>query len=99
VGAFDSRVPDLADPAQRVAFGTSGHPRFVADRCVHRAHILAITQAICDYRARAADERPALPRQGHARAVGPGAATALEVLAGNGVEVIFSRTAASRRRR
>ncbi len=71
--AFDSRVPDLGDPAQRVAFGTSGHRGSSFTGAFTRAHILAITQAICDYRSRAADERPALPRQGHARAVGPGA--------------------------
>ena len=42
--------PDLEDPAQRVSFGTSGHRGSPFHRSFTEAHILAITQAICDYR-------------------------------------------------
>ena len=66
-------------------------PRHVARRRLTAAHILAITQAICDYRRGQGIDGPAVHGQGHARAVGAGAATALEVLAANGVETIIQR--------
>ena len=71
---YYERRPDLDDANQRVAFGTSGHRGSSLRGSFNEAHILAITQAICDYRARAGHRRPALSRQGHARALGPGAA-------------------------
>lgn len=46
---FDNK-PDMSDPTQRVAFGTSGHRGVPYDGNFTEAHILAITQAICDYR-------------------------------------------------
>ncbi len=89
--AFDSRVPDLADPAQRVAFGTSGHRGSSLTGAFTRAHILAITQAICDYRGGQRTSGPLfLGKDTHALS-GPAQDVALEVLAGNGVEVIFQQ--------
>ena len=70
LAAYTGRQPDADDPAQRVAFGTSGHRGSALGGSFNEAHILAITQAICDYRARAGHRWSALPRQGHARAVG-----------------------------
>ena len=49
--AYQARKPDLNDPLQLVSFGTSGHRGTAADGTFNEAHILAITQAICDYRA------------------------------------------------
>ena len=87
--AFDSRVPDLHDPAQRVAFGTSGHRGSSLTGAFTRAHILAITQAICDYRSTQRTSGPLfLGKDTHALS-GPAQDAALEVLAGNGVEVAF----------
>ncbi|MBV9489551.1 MAG: phosphoglucomutase, alpha-D-glucose phosphate-specific, partial [Verrucomicrobia bacterium] len=48
--AYYEHKPDPADPAQRVSFGTSGHRGTSANATFTEAHILAITQAICDYR-------------------------------------------------
>ena len=48
---YHERRPDPADPAQRVSFGTSGHRGTPLDGSFTEAHILAITQAICEYRA------------------------------------------------
>jgi phosphoglucomutase len=89
--AFDSRVPDLSDPAQRVAFGTSGHRGSSLAGAFTRAHILAITQAICDYRRGQSTSGPLfLGKDTHALS-GPAQEAALEVLAGNGVEVVFQQ--------
>ena len=63
---YYERTPDLADPGQLVAFGTSGHRGTPSNGTFTEAHILAITQAICEYRAGARHRRPAVPRQGHA---------------------------------
>ena len=73
-GSISSCRPDPADPAQRVSFGTSGHRGSSLRGTFTEAHILAITQAICDYRRAQAIDRPAVHGQGHARAVGAGAA-------------------------
>ncbi len=66
---YYERQPDLADPNQMVSFGTSGHRGSSLRGTFTEAHILAITQAICDYRRRPEIRRPALHGQGHARAV------------------------------
>ncbi len=89
--AFASRVPDLEDPAQRVAFGTSGHRGSSFAGAFTREHILAITQAICDYRSRERTTGPLfLGKDTHALS-GPAQDAALEVLAANGVEVVFQQ--------
>ena len=64
------RIPSV--PEQRVAFGTSGHRGSSLDKAFNEWHVLAITQAICALPGAAADRRPAVPRHGHARAVGAG---------------------------
>ena len=87
VGAYYSQVPDPAIPAQRVAFGTSGHRGSSFHTTFNEWHVLAITQAICRYRAQQGLDGPLfLGADTHALSA-PAAATALEVLAANGVEV------------
>jgi phosphoglucomutase len=88
---YYSRKPDSADPAQKVTFGTSGHRGSPLTRSFNEAHILAITQAICDYRRRRDITGPLyMGRDTHAVS-GPAQRTALEVLAGNGVETVMQR--------
>src|SRR4051794_22427687 len=87
---FDSR-PDPADPRQRVAFGTSGHRGTSLDGTFTEAHILAITQAIYEFRRdRGIDGPVYVGKDTHALS-GPAQRTALEVLAANGVEAILQR--------
>jgi phosphoglucomutase len=87
--AFFERTPDLADPAQRVSFGTSGHRGSSFAGAFTRAHILAITQAICDYRRAQRTTGPLyLGKDTHALS-GPAQDAALEVLAANGVETVY----------
>jgi phosphoglucomutase len=89
--AYYDRRPDLADPAQRVAFGTSGHRGSSLTGAFTEAHIVAITQAICDYRRAQGTDGPLfMGRDTHALS-GPAQRTALEVLAGNGVETRIQR--------
>jgi phosphoglucomutase len=88
---YYARKPDPADPAQKVTFGTSGHRGSPLTRSFNEAHILAITQAICDYRRRRDITGPLyMGRDTHAVS-GPAQRTALEVLAGNGVETVMQR--------
>ena len=78
-------VPDANDPAQRVAFGTSGHRGSALERSFNEAHILAIVQAVCEYRRKHAIAGPLyLGKDTHALS-GPAQCSALEVLAANGV--------------
>jgi len=89
LNAYHDLCPDAADPAQRVTFGTSGHRGSSPARTFNEAHVLAITQAICDHRkSRAIDGPLYLGRDTHALSV-PAFVTALEVLAGNGVETVI----------
>src|SRR5580693_4312626 len=82
---FD-RKPDTTDPAQRVAFGTSGHRGTSLNGSFTENHILAITQAICEYRAGQGIVGPLfLAKDTHALSE-PAFATALEVLAANAIE-------------
>ena len=88
--AYADTKPDLADPAQLVAFGTSGHRGAPEDGAFNEAHILAITQAICEHRAKAGITGPLyLGIDTHA-ASAPAQDTALEVLAANGVETLIA---------
>jgi phosphoglucomutase len=88
---YHARKPDMDDPNQRVAFGTSGHRGSSLSGSFNEAHILAVTQAICDYRSAQAITGPLyLGRDTHALS-GPAQRTALEVLAGNRVETIIQR--------
>src|SRR5438132_3210682 len=89
--AYYERQPDLGDPQQRVSFGTSGHRGTSLDGTFTEAHILAITQAICDYRRQHGIDGPLyMGKDTHALS-GPAQRTALEVLAGNGVTTIVQR--------
>jgi phosphoglucomutase len=86
---YYERQPDVANPNQLVSFGTSGHRGTPLDGTFTEAHILAITQAICEYRAGAGFTGPIfLGKDTHA-ASAPAQRTALEVLAANGVETIL----------
>ena len=90
VTAYFSERPDAGDPAQRVAFGTSGHRGSALKRSFNEAHILAVTQAICNYRKKAGIDGPLfLGMDTHALSE-PAFATVLEVLAGNQVEVMVA---------
>ena len=83
-------TPDPSDPKQRVVFGTSGHRGSAFDVAFNEWHILAITQAICDYRKQHSVDGPLfLGMDTHALSE-PGFASALEVLAANGVNVMVS---------
>ncbi|HIW94892.1 MAG TPA: phosphoglucomutase (alpha-D-glucose-1,6-bisphosphate-dependent) [Candidatus Corynebacterium gallistercoris] len=85
--AYASVKPDPADPAQQVTFGTSGHRGSALDATFNEDHILATTQAIVDYRRSQGIAGPLfLGRDTHALSE-PAHATAVEVLAGNGVDV------------
>ncbi len=87
VTAYYTGQPDPAVPSQRVAFGTSGHRGSSLDDAFNEAHILAITQAICLYRERQKIDGPLfIGIDTHALSE-PALASALEVLAANGVEV------------
>ena len=88
---YYERKPDMADPNQRVAFGTSGHRGTPLRGTFTEAHILAITQAICDYRRGQGIDGPLyLGKDTHALSE-PAERTALEVLAGNGVVTFLQR--------
>jgi len=86
---YHARRPDMADLNQRVQFGTSGHRGTPKNGSFTEAHILAITQAICDYRRSKAIDGPLyMGKDTHALSA-PAQRTALEVLAANGVESII----------
>ncbi len=91
VAAYYTGKPDAALPAQRVSFGTSGHRGSSLSLSFNEAHILAVTQAICEQRRRAGATGPLfLGKDTHALSE-PAFRSALEVLAGNGVEVRVDR--------
>jgi len=91
VTAYYTLQPDAADPRQQVVFGTSGHRGSAFDVAFNEWHILAITQAICDYRkAHNIDGPLFLGMDTHALSE-PAFASALEVLAANDVDVMLSQ--------
>ncbi|KAB1930661.1 alpha-D-glucose phosphate-specific phosphoglucomutase [Micromonospora sp. ALFpr18c] len=88
VTAYYAEHPDPADPAQQVSFGTSGHRGSSLRNAFNSDHILAVTQALCDYRREQGLDGPLfLARDTHALSA-PAAVDALEVLAANGVTVL-----------
>ncbi len=90
LAAYADLKPDPSVAAQRVAFGTSGHRGSSFERSFNEAHILAVTQAICEYRAAKGISGPLfIGADTHALSA-PALDTALEVLAGNGVETMVS---------
>lgn len=89
VSAYFNRRPDPAVPAQRVAFGTSGHRGSAFDNAFNEWHILAISQAICRHRSGAGITGPLyIGIDTHALSE-PALASALEVFAANGVDVMI----------
>ena len=89
---YSERHPDLQDPNQLVSFGTSGHRGSPFQGTFTEAHILAITQAICDYRrSRGTDGPLYMGKDTHALS-GPAQRTALEVLATNNVETVMQQS-------
>ncbi len=90
IASYYELRPDPSDPRQRVVFGTSGHRGSATDVAFNEWHILAITQAICDYRRLQSIDGPLfLGMDTHALSE-PAFSSALEVLAGNNVEVMIS---------
>jgi phosphoglucomutase len=90
LAAYADLKPDPAVPAQRVAFGTSGHRGSSLERSFNEAHILAISQAICEYRRSKGIDGPLfIGADTHALSQ-PAFENALEVLAANGVEAMIS---------
>jgi phosphoglucomutase len=90
VTAYYAEAPDPAVPAERVAFGTSGHRGCSFERTFNERHVLAISQAICLYRREQRIDGPLfLGMDTHALSV-PALTTALEVLAANGVDVMLA---------
>ncbi|MGB8771070.1 MAG: phosphoglucomutase (alpha-D-glucose-1,6-bisphosphate-dependent) [Candidatus Korobacteraceae bacterium] len=88
---YFERKPDLGDPTQMVSFGTSGHRGSSLRGTFTEAHILAISQAICDYRRSQGVDGPLyMGKDTHALSA-PAQRTALGVLAANGVEAVIQR--------
>jgi phosphoglucomutase len=88
VSAYYTTRPDPAEPGQRIAFGTSGHRGSSCKGTFNEDHILAVTQALCDYRREQGIDGPLfLGKDTHALSE-PAFSSAVEVLAGNGVEVV-----------
>ena len=90
ITAYYADTPDPSVPGQRVAFGTSGHRGSSLDKAFNERHILAISQAICQYRKERSIDGPLfLGMDTHALSV-PARASALEVLTANGVDVMIA---------
>jgi phosphoglucomutase len=91
VAAYYAGIPDPSVPSQRVAFGTSGHRGSAFDTAFNEAHIIAITQSICMYRASQSITGPLyLGIDTHALSE-PAFVSALEVLAANGIDVMIDK--------
>jgi phosphoglucomutase len=88
---YFERQPDVDDPNQMVSFGTSGHRGSALDGTFTEAHILAITQAICDYRRANGPDGPLYVGKDTHAVSDPAQRTALEVLAANDVETVIQR--------
>jgi phosphoglucomutase len=90
ITAYYSEIPDPGEPSQRVAFGTSGHRGSSFSGSFNELHVLAISQAICEHRRQQGIDGPLyLGFDTHALSA-PAFASALEVLAGNGVQVMIA---------
>jgi len=86
---YYAQRPDVDDPNQRVSFGTSGHRGSSLRGTFTEAHVLAITQAICDYRRGQGTDGPLFMGKDTHALSGPAQRTALEVLAANNVETVI----------
>src|SRR5690606_36428194 len=90
IAAYYSEAPDASNPLQRVAFGCSGHRGCSFDRTFNEGHVLAISQASCQYRNRQWLDGPLFIGV-HTHALsGPAFSSALQVLAANGVTVMMA---------
>jgi phosphoglucomutase len=89
VTAYFAGKPDPSVPAQRVAFGTSGHRGSSLNNAFNEAHILAISQALCDHRQRSGIGGPMFVGIDTHALAEPALASALEVFAANGIEVMI----------
>ena len=89
--AFYEGKPDPSDPNQLVSFGTSGHRGTSSNATFTEAHILAITQAICEYRRSQGITGPLFMGKDTHALSRPAERVALEVLAGNGIETFIQR--------
>jgi phosphoglucomutase len=87
--AYYERTPNVEDPQQLVSFGTSGHRGSPLESTFNEAHIVAMTQAICEYRAAKKISGPLFMGKDTHAVSSPAQRTALEVLAANGVESII----------
>ena len=87
--AFYGTKPDISDPNQLVSFGTSGHRGTSSNATFTEAHILAITQAICEYRHNQGVTGPLFMGKDTHALSRPAERVALEVLAANGVETFI----------
>jgi phosphoglucomutase len=90
VTAYYTDAPDPGVPEQRVSFGTSGHRGSALHRSFNEAHILAITQAICHYRKLKQVDGPLFMGMDTHALSAPAHATALQVLAANGLELMIA---------
>ena len=88
---YYERRPDLNDPNQMVSFGTSGHRGSPLLGTFTEAHILAITQAICEYRQSQGIDGPLYMGKDTHAVSGPAQRTALQVLSANGVETVIQQ--------
>ena len=89
ITSYYAEHPDVSDPAEQVAFGTSGHRGSSLRRSFNEDHIVAVSQAICEYRARQGYTGPLfVGRDTHALSE-PATVSALEVFAANGVQVLI----------
>ena len=86
VSLYYALEPDLEDPAQRVAFGTSGHRGSSANGSFNEAHILAVAQAVCEYRAAQGIDGPMFVGIDTHALSEPALVSAVEVFAANGVQ-------------
>jgi phosphoglucomutase len=90
VAAYADLKPDPSVPEQRVVFGTSGHRGSSFERSFNEAHVLAVVQAICEYRKKAGVDGPVYVGIDTHALSQPAFESTLEVLAGNGVETMVS---------
>jgi phosphoglucomutase len=90
ITAYYSERPDPSVAAQRVAFGTSGHRGSSFEVAFNEAHVLAISQAICEYRKKQGVDGPLFMGFDTHALSAPAFASALEVLAGNGIDVMIA---------
>jgi phosphoglucomutase len=86
---YYARKPDLSDPSQLVSFGTSGHRGSALRGSFNEAHILAVTQALCDYRKGQGTDGPIYVGKDTHALSGPAQRTALEVLAANNMQTVI----------